>query len=236
VTGRGFEIERAVMLPASPEQVFAAVTTGTAGWMFPTELSPAVGGTGPDDPTVRSWEPPHEFRVRLDGEDGWFNALEYVIEARDGGTSVLRYVHSGVFTDDWDDQYDGARLHTDFYLHTLGQYLAHFAGRPTTYVQASGPVAATAPDAFARLRAHLGEPALGDEVRLEVPDLEPVTTAVDWANENFLGLRGPGGLYRFFGRNAWGAPVGMSLHLFDSAVDPDKAGAACARWLGDLYA
>jgi hypothetical protein len=235
VTGRRFEINRAVELPATPEQIFAAVTTGTAGWMFPTELSPAVGGSGPDDPTVRTWDPPHEFRVRLDGEDGWFNALEYVIEGRDGGTSVLRYVHSGIFTDDWDDQYDGARSHTDFYLHTLGQYLRYFPGRPVSYVSTSGPAKSTAPEAFERLRAHLGEPRVGQELRLAVPDLDPVVTTVDWADEHFLGLRGPAGLYRFFGRNAWGAPVGLSLHLFAGDVHPEKVESACARWLAELY-
>jgi hypothetical protein len=223
-----FEINRAVALPATPEQVFAAVTSGTAGWMFPTGPEP-----GPADPRVRGWDPPREFRVRVDGEDGWFNALEYLIEAREGGTAVLRYVHSGIFTDDWDDQYDGVGSHTDFYLHTLGQYLAHFAGRPARYAAADGPAASTAPDGFAVLRRALGDPAVGQPVRLAIPGLDPVDTVTDWADDHFLGLRGPTGLYRFFGRNAWGAPVGLSLHLFDPTADPDAIKAT--DWLAGLY-
>ena len=84
---------------------------------------------------MTAFEPPHHLAVRAAAPDGTvMNALEYIIEARDGGTAVLRYVHSGIFTDDWDNQYDAAGQHTDFYLHTLGQYLQFFDGRPVTYV------------------------------------------------------------------------------------------------------
>ena len=31
--------------------------------------------------------------------------------------------HSGILADEWEDQYDAIGAHTDFYLHTLGQYL-----------------------------------------------------------------------------------------------------------------
>ena len=59
----------------------------------------------------------------MDGPDGWFNQLEHVLEPLDGGRARLHYVHSGIFADNWDEQYDGASKHTEFYLHTLGQYL-----------------------------------------------------------------------------------------------------------------
>src|SRR5205085_8018785 len=83
------------------------------------------------------------------------------IEARDGGTAHLRYVHSGILADGWEDQYDAIDGHTDFYLHTLGQYLEHFNGRSVTYVgQPSsgidGPPAAGGEDAMDTLRAALG--------------------------------------------------------------------------------
>jgi hypothetical protein len=69
---------------------------------------------------------------RTESSDGTFNALDYAIEARDGGTAHLRYVH--IRADEWEDQYDAIDGHTDFYLHTLGQYLDHFSGRQVTYV------------------------------------------------------------------------------------------------------
>ena len=70
----------------------------------------------------------------MESPDGTFNALDYAIEAREGGTAHLRYVHSGILADEWEDQYDAIGVHTDFYLHTLGEYLGHFNGRQVTYV------------------------------------------------------------------------------------------------------
>ncbi|MCL6302304.1 SRPBCC family protein [Streptomyces kronopolitis] len=236
---REFEIRREVVLPASPEDVFAAVTSGTGAWMFPKEKVAAVGGSDAEDDAVTVWEPPHRFEVRVDGEDGWFNALEYVIEARDGGTAVLRYVHSGVMSDeDWDGQYDGARLHTDFYLHTLGQYLRYFTGRPAAFADVQGPAASRTPDGFGTLLRALGATAttaVGDRLRLELPGTAPLDAVVDYRTEHFLGLRTDGGLYRFFGRNAFGAPVGLTLHLFEGDTDAEKAGRAWQHWLDGLY-
>src|SRR5262245_25762282 len=97
-----FEVRREVVLPATPEQIFVAVTRETAAWMFPVEAAPAVGGLGPEDPKAKVWTPPERVHIRVDGPDGFFNALDYLIEGRDGGTAVLRYVHSGVLMqDDW---------------------------------------------------------------------------------------------------------------------------------------
>ena len=157
---REFEIRREVELPASPEQVWAAVATaaGTASWLFPMGESEAHAvGDVVAGHTVTAFEPPHHLAVRAAAPDGTvMNALEYIIEARDGGTAVLRYVHSGIFTDDWDNQYDAAGQHTDFYLHTLGQYLQYFDGLPVTYVAAEGPESSKAPGAFDAVRRGLG--------------------------------------------------------------------------------
>ena len=75
----------------------------------------------------------------MDGPDGWFNQLEHVLEPLDGGRARLHYVHSGIFADNWDEQYDGASKHTEFYLHTLGQYLKYFDGRPVVFTDIQGP-------------------------------------------------------------------------------------------------
>jgi hypothetical protein len=42
------------------------------------------------------------------------------------GHRLRSYVHSGIFADSSDQQYDGASRHTDFYPHTLGPYLQPF--------------------------------------------------------------------------------------------------------------
>ena len=137
---REFEIRREVELPATPEQVWDAVATGNgaAGWMFPTgEGAPTAVGEVWAGHTVTLFDPPRHIAVRAESDE-FTNALEYRIEAAPGG-AVLRYVHSGILTGDWDAQYDGASRHTDFYLHSLGEYLGHFAGRTVTYVGANGP-------------------------------------------------------------------------------------------------
>ena len=102
--------------------------------MFPTGMEIPAGDSPPEGAPVTTWEPPHRLVIRMESPDGTFNALDYAIEARDGGTAHLRYVHTGILADEWEDQYDAIGGHTDFYLHTLGQYLEHFKGRPVTYV------------------------------------------------------------------------------------------------------
>ena len=150
---------------------------------------------------------------------------------------MLRYVHSGVFTDDWDNQYDSAGQHTDFYLHTLGQYLRYFAGQRPTYIAAEGPEAAKATDAFDALRqrawADRGQHAPATRCASRRPVSTRWTRVVDYATPNFIGVRSADGLYRFFGRNAFGMPVGLSHHLFaaERGQGQDPAGlAVLAGW------
>jgi uncharacterized protein YndB with AHSA1/START domain len=245
--GKQFEIRREVELSATPEEVWEAVATGAgnAAWLFPNEVEPREGATNADGSTVTAWDPPRRFEVRVEGEEGVLNALEFVIEGRAGGRTVLRYVHSGILgEEDWDTQYDAAKQHTDFYLHTLGEYLRHFGGRTATYVGQvpggiEGPPASAEPGAFDVLRQQLGLTdgvAEGDEVSLEPRDLERLDGVVDYVRPNFLGLRTADGLYCFFGRNAFGSPVGVSLHLFADDVDKDATERAWHGWLQGAFA
>ena len=239
---RESEIRREVELPATPEEVWEAIATGpgNATWLFPNEIEPGLGAKSRDGATTTTaWDPPRHFAVRTEGEGGWFNALEFVIEAREGGTAVLRYVHSGIFVDDWDNQYDAANQHTDFYLHTLGQYLQHFNGRRVTYVGGGpggiqGPDASAGPGGFDGLRRALGVDdgvAEGDTVRVEPDGLQPFEGVVDYLRPNFVGIRSGNALYRFFGRNAFGMPVGMSIHLFENVADAESIERRWKAWL-----
>jgi hypothetical protein len=229
--GKQFEIRREVELPATPDEVWEAVATGpgTASWLFPEE-------PGPND-LVES-DRPRRYAVRTEGEGGFFNAIEFVIEAREGGTAVLRYVHSGVFDDEgWDDQYDAVGSHTDFYLHTLGQYLEHFSPKTATYVGGgpggiNGPEASMTPDAFEKLKRELGASSEGDRVSVPNGGGDGV---VDYADDKFLGVRTSDALYRFFGRNAFGGPVGMSIHDFADGADAAAAERKWSGWLAETY-
>jgi hypothetical protein len=234
-----FEIRREVQLPVSPAQAWDAVTSGTGGWLWPMEYEAREGGRTPDGGTIVAWDPPRHLTVTVVGENGQIdNNLDHVIEAREDG-ALLRYVHSGIFTHDWDDQYDGAGKHTDFYLHTLEQYVRYFTDRRAAFAQFNGPAASTAADASDVVRARLGitaDVSQGDTVRLSLDGIDPVDAVVDYLNPNFLGLRTEDAMYRFFGRNQWGAPVGISLHLFADDADVDKTEQRWSAWLDGVFA
>lgn len=225
---REFEIIHDSVLPATPERIWEAVTAGTEAWMFPTDQWPAVR-------TVE--EHPTHLVTRMEGPDGWYNQLEHVLTPGERGTA-LHYIHSGIFVDDWDQQYDGASQHTAFYLHTLGQYLLHFDGRPVVFCDVQGPDAAAAPEALETLRRALGlaDAAAGQHVTIQPPGLEQVEAVVDFSNENFLGLRTADAMVRIFGRNAFGARVGLTVHDFAPGADAAANTAAWTRCLDSAFA
>jgi hypothetical protein len=211
--------------------------------MFPTGMEIPAGESPPEDAPITTWDPPHRLVIRMESPDGTFNALDYLIEARAGGTAHLRYVHSGILADGWEDQYDAIGGHTDFYFHTLGQYVEHFNGRPVTYVgQPSsgieGPPAAGGRYAMDVLRTALGasDAGVGDAVHATLGDARPLDGVIDYSTPEFLGVRTEEGLYRFFGRNHYGGVVGMSAHLFVDGVDATAHEAALKAWLEGVYA
>jgi uncharacterized protein YndB with AHSA1/START domain len=241
---RAFEITREIDLPAGPRDVWTAITADTAAWQFPTGLEIPAGTTPREGGPVTTWDPPHRLVIRMESPDGTFNALDYTIEARAGRTAHLRYVHSGILADGSEDQDDAIGAHTDFYLHTLAQYLEHFNGRRVTYIgQPSsgieGPAAAAAPQAMDLLRAALGlsqSARVGDVVHAPLGGAGTLDGVVDYATPEFLGVRTADGLYRFFGRNHFGGVVGMSAHLFTDGVDAAASEAALEAWLDGVYA
>jgi hypothetical protein len=241
---REFEVAREIDLPASPDDVWTAITAAPAAWMFPTGMEIPAGAAPPEGAPVTTWDPPNRLVVRMESPDGTFNALDYAIEARGGGTAHLRYVHSGILADGWEDQYDAIDGHTDFYLHTLGQYLEHFNGREVTYVgQPSagidGPETAGGPDAMDRLRAALGlspGESAGAPVHASLGEAGTLDGVVDYSSPEFLGVRTDKGLYRFFGRNHYGGVVGMSAHLFADGIDAAAQETALKAWLEGVYA
>ncbi|MEU8827624.1 SRPBCC domain-containing protein [Streptomyces sp. NPDC048636] len=237
-----FEIVREFETDADPEQVWDAITTGTAGWLWPMEYEPRQGGAAPFGGTVTTWDPPHRLTGRVEEVEGisqqTLNQLDHIIEPRVGGGSWVRYVHSGIFVDDWDNQYDGAAKHTDFYLHTLRQYLEHFTGRPAVFSGGDGPDASNAPGAFEVVARGLGlteGTAEGASVRVELPGVGPAEAVLDYRNAYFIGLRTDRAMFRLFGRNHFGAPVGFGVHDFGPDADAERTGEAWRSWLAGLF-
>ncbi len=227
-----FKCERAIDLPASPDDVWQAVATtdGLAAWLFPMPIPPLGEGT-------TSWDPPHHLAIRMQ-QGNWFNALDYNIDNHHG-SSRLHYVHTGIFVDDWDTQNDAVQQHTDFYLHTLGQYLEFFNGQPVTFVGdvsggIQGPASSASPGAFEHLKRALDigpDVGVGNEVHLALHGVADLDGVVDYLTANFLGIRTSSSLVRFFGRNAFGQPVGMAIHAFGAAVDGAAVASSWHEWL-----
>jgi hypothetical protein len=231
-----FDCSREVILSAAPDTVWDAVSTneGNAGWLFPNDVDPGA---------AQAWEPPAHLHIRQEHGEA-FNDLNFVLEDRGDRTTALRYAHTGIFSpENFEAQNDQIQQHTDFYLHTLGEYVAHFSGRPVAYIGEvpggiQGPAASVTPDGFARLRAALGvadDVRQGAEVCLHPEGTEAIDGVVDYLQPNFIGIRTVDALYGFFGRNAFGQPVAMTIHAFDGR-DPDQAEQTWRRFLATALA
>lgn len=228
-----FDCSREVVVRATAEVVWDAVATteGNAGWLFPNEINSDGAG-------ARAWDPPRKFAIRQEQGD-WYNDLQFVIEDRGDGTSTVRYAHCGVFPEEgFELQNEQIQQHTDFYLHTLGEYVEHFSGRKPTYIGdvpggIQGPAGSATPDGFKRLQRALGldeKVRQSGRVQLAPGGVEPIDGVVDYLTPNFMGIRTADALYCFFGRNAFGAPVAVTIHAFDGR-DPEQATDAWSRYL-----
>ncbi|MEU7884396.1 SRPBCC domain-containing protein [Microbispora bryophytorum] len=246
-----FELRKEVELDATPEQVWEAIATGPGvdSWfMGRTEIEPAEGGRGrftmfgnSEGTTVTGYEPGKRFAFRGDGNpDGTFMAMEYLIEGRDHGSTVLRLVQHGFLGDGWETEFEAMGVGWDMYLHKLVQYLTYFRGRPATVVSAVRPQAAESAPAWAAIKDALGLPdtvRLGDPVRLAVDGLPPEEGVVDYTGfPAFLGLRTADGLYRFIHSGPKrGNVVVLGHHVFAEDADQEHVEAAWRSWLSRLF-
>lgn len=223
-----FRIDHEGPLPGTPDEVWDAFTDDSDAWQMPWDMS---------DTSAVVWERPRHMVLRTEIGD-WFNQIEVELEPTDTG-SYVRYVHSGIFTSDWDTQYDGARRHTEFYMNALATYLTHFRGLTHRHVDVVAPAASITPDGLTRLRDALGMPAdvtPGDAVSLSLPGGVRYEAVVDFANEAFIGLHTDSAMFRIFGRNHFGMPVAVGVYEY-SASDtvPEGAVPAFTELLDSLY-
>jgi uncharacterized protein YndB with AHSA1/START domain len=178
-------IELEVEVPGTPEEVWRAIATGPgiSSWYVPHEVDERLEGTaiasfgeGPEMQVpgrVAAWEP--HRRVVFDGGEGAGGlAFEWLIEARDGGTCIVRLVNSGFGTgDDWDDQYDAMQDGWGLFLFNLQLHLEHFAGQTATAVLPSANWTGPQTSAWTTLTDLLGVPSaptVGDVVSIGGPD------------------------------------------------------------------
>lgn len=137
-------IELSVEVAGTPEEVWQVIATGRgiSSWYVPHVVEERPGGAavasfgpGPEmqiPGRVAAWEPPHRIVFdKGEGEGGF--AFEWLVEARDESTCIVRLVNSGFgFGEPWDDQYDMMTEGWRLFLGNLQLHCAHFRGQPAT--------------------------------------------------------------------------------------------------------
>ena len=204
-------IELEIEVPGSPEEVWEAIATGPgiSSWYVPHTVEEREGGSatarfgpGPEMEVpgrVAAWEPPD--RIVFDGGEGVGGlAFEWLVEARDGGTCIVRLVNTGFGSgDDWDDQYDGMTEGWAMFLLNLKLHLEHFRGQAATTAIPSAMWPGSRDDAWTTLASALGippHPAVGERVEVNQPDAPALSgTVVDatpWRLSLLLDKPSPG--------------------------------------------
>jgi uncharacterized protein YndB with AHSA1/START domain len=243
--GKAFEIENVLEVGATPEQAWQAITTGEGmdGWfMGRNEIEPREGGKvrtitpgWTEEATITTWEPPNRFIYRTDeAEDGAFMTFDYRIEGGDKGNSSIKWIHSGLLGENWENEYEAMNEGDTAYFHKLGLYLTYFFGRKATPVEAYGPEVNDREQAMKLMRDGLGLPGpveVDDKVHLTPQGIAPIDGVVEWVSPSFLGVRSDDAIYRFIW--AFTGPLMVGHHLFDG-VDEKEAEAAWTGWLKGL--
>jgi uncharacterized protein YndB with AHSA1/START domain len=245
-------IDLSIEVPGTPEEVWRAIATGPgiSSWYVPHQVEERAGGAarasfGPApemqvDGRVAVWEPPHRV-VFDDGEDAGGLAFEWLVEARDGGSCVVRLVNSG-FGDGgaWDDQYDALEGGWKLFMLNLRLHLEHFSGRQAAAALPTGmwPVdPRTAWDTFAGALGIPSTLAVGDRLDLDAGDGARLAgTVVDVAEHRLaLLLDEPAPGTAFVAAEGHGPGCGLSVwsYLYGDRRDAlaTDVGAAWQHWL-----
>lgn len=250
MTPHEFEIRDEITVDATPDQVWHAIATGPgvdAWFMGHSEFEAREGGRatqalGPDSfhSTITVYEPGKRFAYRSDAApDGRFMAFEYLIEGRAGGSTTVRFVHSGVLTgDDWESEYDALKNGDPMYLQQLAAYLQHFAGAVLTRsVFAVGPQekdSARVWSAFGSALGLRGPVAQGAEVSLTVDGLDHSNGVVEHVAPTYVLVRTGDGLYLLM--HGYLDTVVVEYHGYAGQQGDAELQAAWQSWLATAFA
>ncbi|MEU8296415.1 SRPBCC domain-containing protein [Micromonospora sp. NPDC048909] len=248
--GHHFELQKDIELAATPEQVWEAIATGPGidSWfMGRSQVEPREGGRTSltmaghvDEATVTAWEPGKRFANRTEpGPDGSFMAIEYLIEGREQGGTVLRLVQSGVLGDNWETEYEAMQTGWNMYLGSLAAYLEHFPGRTGVPVTAFRPEAGRPEQVWAAVADAFGIAGPiteGAKARLTIDGLPPIEGVVDLAGlPTYVGVRTDDALYRFLHSGTErGNVLVLGHHVFTADADSSRTEQAWQDWVNTL--
>ncbi len=193
------DLELSVELDASPEDVFRAVTDGTEimKWLYPEArvTAPTSGKKGniwlsfgegmSVEHEIEIFDAPKRLR-HPSGKNAETKAPLYAdwsIEARDGGKTTLRLVHSGFSANaDWDGEFEAHARGWKLMLQNLRQYFARHAHEPAVHLTFMSKVESPRASLWQTLVGKLGlaaAPKIGDEFRFTTPKGALLTGVVD---------------------------------------------------------
>lgn len=180
---RSVQVE--IEVPGTPEQVWQAIASGPgiSSWFVPTQLDGRAGGSLALDfgggmvtsATITEWQPPRRFVAE---DRSWLQggppvATEWIVEAKSGGTCIVRVVHSlFASTDEWDGQLEGTEHGWPGYFRVLRHYLQHHAGQASASFVLMSPSPEAAAPTWAKFAQALGvaSPRIGQPLRVAGPD------------------------------------------------------------------
>lgn len=243
-----------MVLPGDPEEVWRAIATGPgiSSWYVPHTVQERAGGAatarfgpGPEMEVpgrVAAWEPPR--RVVFTGVDeGPGLAFEWLVEARDQGSCVVRLVNSG-FGDGqpWDDQYDDMVGGWTLFLRNLWLHRRYFPGQQASAALPMAPWTGDAAASWARLIAALGlpeSPVVGGRVGTAGDGVPPLAGTVLHVGPTSLALLldepacGTGFLAVEGGGEGCGVSVWAYLYGADAERHADDHTRAWGAWLSE---
>ena len=191
------QIEVEIEVPATPEEAWQAIATGPGitAWFMPADVEPRVGGEivhhheaeMETAGKVTAYDPPHRFAFEesewMPGENSaHITATEYLIEAKSGGSCVVRLVMSGFGEgEEWDKAIESFTAGWQQALFSLKLYLTHFAGQAAESLNAGASTRGDKDEIWRRLAGDLGMPAApskGDLVKVGAADAPELSGTV----------------------------------------------------------
>jgi uncharacterized protein YndB with AHSA1/START domain len=236
-----------VEVPGTPEEVWQAIATGSgiSSWFVPAEFEEQDGkpvavkmefGPGMDSrAAITAWEPrQHKWAGQ---SDGWVPGMpsianEWSVEARGGGTCVVRIVTSlFASSDDWDNQLEATEHGWPGFFRTLRIYLTHFRGQRSVQMKWMAPVAGTEAEAWEKVTVALGVKGVSVGQRWTAPAGVPALSGVvEYVSENpydlLLRVDKPRPGVAALGAFDCGGPIMVALGFY---LYGDQAAATVAR-------
>jgi hypothetical protein len=196
---------------------------------------------------ITQWDPPRSFSKDGDGmgDDAPPVATEWIVEAKSGGTCVVRVVHSWfASTDEWDGQWEMVEKGWIAFLMILKLKLQHFLGQPCSAFDASGMSEESEEAAWTALKNPLGlsGASTGQKVssRADSPLLEGKVEMINVEmNEMMVLTTQPGSGVCHLSAMSMGEQTYLSVRFYlfgsDAVAATTKAAPEWANWFAERF-